>query len=179
MNFYAQGHEIKLNEGLIREEMWHHLQAFAEERGLILVELLCDGESLGYEDFLTVPEGLDIEVVMATPHDIAREVLQMLVTESAEIDEALATGKAHLGRVLSFYQNACQYIRWLSTAFPEWLADERMFAAASQMVDLLQAHDDLPPADLMSQALDEWTEALTAGVKEMDQYWRASREDSE
>lgn len=178
MDILINEQPLKVPTGLSREELWDYIEEAAADRGELVIDVLSDGEALSYEDFLTLPEAVELQVTTGTRYELGRQVLAQLVEDTRALDAALKVGDFDVRRLADFFDEGRKITVMLSQGFPEWLADQPLSQAAVEGAELCRPGSYPNPAALAA-VLDRWTAALTEGVCEMDQYWRAEREDGE
>ena len=62
-------------EALSREEQLDALREKVAGEGRVIVDMLCDGESLSEEELLSAPDGIDVDVHTNTPCGLGVEIL--------------------------------------------------------------------------------------------------------
>ncbi len=95
MRFLIDGNEWSFPhmDSLPRLELLDALRERVAAEGRVIVDMLCDGESLGEDELLSVPDGIDVDVITATPwglgKDIVDEMKNSLLKVFAAIQRAL------------------------------------------------------------------------------------------
>ena len=85
MRFFIDGTEWNFPhmDSLTREELLEELRGQVAAEGHVIVDMLCDGESLDDKAMMTVPDAIDVEVRTASPWGLGIEILD-------EIDDSLS-----------------------------------------------------------------------------------------
>lgn len=63
-------------DSLSREEQLDSIREKVSAEGRVIVDMLSDGESLDEKDIMEVPDGIDVEIVTATPFGLGLEILE-------------------------------------------------------------------------------------------------------
>ena len=85
MRFFIDGTEWNFPhmDSLTRVELLEELRGQVAAEGRVIVDMLCDGESLDDKAMMTVPDAIDVEVRTASPWGLGIEILD-------EIDDSLS-----------------------------------------------------------------------------------------
>ncbi len=77
MRFFIDGTEWNFPhlDSLSREELLDALRERVASEDRVIVDMLCDGESLDEKDLLSVPDAIDVEVHTATEWGVGLEIL--------------------------------------------------------------------------------------------------------
>ncbi|RKJ76045.1 MULTISPECIES: hypothetical protein [unclassified Pyramidobacter] len=76
-------------ESLSREEQLEALREKVSAEGRVIVDMLSDGESLDDGDLLTVPDGIDVDVLTNTPWGLGVELLEEIKDSLLEVFKGL------------------------------------------------------------------------------------------
>lgn len=76
-------------ESLSREEQLEALREKVSAEGRVIVDMLSDGESLDDGDLLTVPDGIDVDVLTDTPWGLGLELLEEVKNSLLEVFKGL------------------------------------------------------------------------------------------
>lgn len=91
MRFLIDGTEWSFPhmESLSREEQLEALREKVSAEGRVIVDMLSDGESLDDGDLLTVPDGIDVDVLTNSPWGLGVELLEEIKNSLLEVFKGL------------------------------------------------------------------------------------------
>ena len=174
-------------ESLSREEQLESVYEYVGNQGRLIVDMLCDGESLDEKDLLTVPDAIDLEISTNTPYGLGLEILSELRDSLSEIfknlrssleaseeaeNEMLAGARENLNWVCdvtdSFRDAYPDYSGRLPDAHPvadavsdyEGMLRAGDYADAENWIDHEWVHHILPPFMKDLKEFKDWLEAM-------------------
>ncbi len=91
MRIFMDGKEWQIlhMEALSREEILEMIKEELACSDQVITDILSDGESLSEEDFLTVPDGIDVEIFSSTAGALGLDVLEQVERETSALDRAV------------------------------------------------------------------------------------------
>lgn len=154
MRFIIDGSEWNFPhmESLSREEQLDSIREHVAAEGRVIVDMLSDGESIDDDDFMNVPDSIDLDIVTSTPFGLGLEILGEVKNSLLAVFKGLQTALDGSNMFDSTtLSDVREQLTWVgealasfSDAFPEYLGS-------------------LPDTDSLSRAVDHFAELLNEG----------------
>ncbi len=147
MRFFIDGCEWSFPhmDSLSRQELLDALREKEAAEDRLIVDMLCDGESLSESELFAAPEGIDVDIITKTPWELGKDLLEEIKNSLLKVFRAVqgaldapgfdASGLEDAFRELDWIEEVCE---GLADAYPEY---EGTFPDASPLrgeLDVLQ-----------------------------------------